>query len=150
MKRLLSLLKRVPVLSYVLVGVFVVLIIIAVIIGIDSDRGVLVGFLGVIILLTEITRRWRKEWQFLVLIAGAFIGAIILSGLYEAVIYPLVDKIGGASAVQSRGLEIFHDIITDILLLVTPMAIIYGIIGALTLSVLRLITICRKKLTEKT
>ena len=150
MKRLLATLKRIPVLSYALVGAAVIIIIIAAIIGIDSDRGVLVGWIGIILLLTELTRRWRKEWHFLLLVAGAFIGAIILSGLYEAAIYPLVEKIGGASAVQSRGLEIFHDILTDILLLVTPIAIIYGILGAITLFTLRLIIICRKRLSEKT
>jgi hypothetical protein len=61
-----------------------------------------------------------------------------------------VEKIGGAGAVQSRGMEIFHAIIADILTLVPPMAIIYGIIGAITLFVIRLILLCRKKLSEKT
>jgi hypothetical protein len=150
MKRLKALLKRIPTLSYVLVGVFIVLMIIAVVIGIDTDRGVLVGFLAVIILLVEITRRWRKEWQFLLLIVGAIIFSIILSFLHEAVVYPLVEKIGGESALQSKGLEIFHDIVTAILTLVPAMAIIYGIIGAITLFILRMVTLCRKKISEKT
>ncbi len=149
MKRLLSALKRIPILSYVLVGIFIVLMIIASIVGIDSDRGVLVGWLGIIILLTEITRRWRKEWHFLLLIVGAIVFSIALSFLYEAAIYPLVEKIGGADALQSRGLAIFHAIIADILTLLPPMAIIYGIIGAVTLFVVRLILLCRKKLSEK-
>ncbi len=150
MKRFLTVWKRIPILSYILIGIFIILMTIASIIGIDSDRGVLVGWLGIIILLTEITRRWRKEWHFLLLIAGAFVFSVLLSGLYEAVIYPLVEKIGGASALQSRGLEIFHAIIADILTLVPPMAIIYGIIGTITLFVIRLILLCRKKLSEKT
>jgi hypothetical protein len=150
MKRLKALLKRIPTLSYVLVGVFIVLMTIAVVIGIDTDRGVLVGFLAVIILLVEITRRWRKEWQFLLLIVGAIIFSIILSFLHEAVVYPLVEKIGGESALQSKGLEIFHDIVTAILTLVPAMAIIYGIIGAITLFILRMVTLCRKKISEKT
>ena len=150
MKRLLSTLKRIPVLSYVLVGIFIILMIIASIIGIDSDRGVLVGWLGIIILLTEITRRWRKEWHFLLLIAGAIVLSIFLSFLYEVVVYPLVEKIGGASALQSRGLEIFHAIIADILTLVPAMAIIYGIIGAITLFIIRMILLCRKRSSEKT
>ena len=141
--------KRIPVLSYVLVGIFIILMIISSIIGIDSDRGVLVGWLGMIILLTEITRRWRKEWHFLLLIAGAFVLAIFLSFLHEVVVYPLVEKIGGASALQSQGLEIFHAIIKNILVLVTPMAIIYGIIGAITLFIVRLILLCRKKYQKK-
>ena len=150
MKKLLAVLKRIPVLSYILVGIFIVLIIIASIIGIDSDRGVLVGWLGIVFLLTEVTRRWCKEWHFLLLIVGAIVFSIVLSFLTEAVVYPLVEKIGGAAALQSRGLEIFHAIIADILTLVTPTAIIYGIIGAITLFVIRLILICRKKLSEKT
>lgn len=150
MKRLLAALKRIPVLSYILVGIFIVLMIIAGIIGIDGDRGVLVGWLGVIVLLAEITRRWRKEWHFLLLIAGAFVLAIILSFLHEVVVYPLVGKIGGASALQSQGLAIFHAIIKNFLVLFTPMAIIYGIIGTITIFIVRLILLCRKNISEKT
>ena len=149
MKRFLTTLKRIPVLSYVLVGIFIILMIIASIIGIDSDRGVLVGWLGIIILLTEITRRWRKEWHFLLLIVGAIVLSIFLSFLHEVVVYPLVEKIGGASALQSQGLVIFHAIIKNILVLVTPMAIIYGIIGAITLFIIRIILLCRNKTSEK-
>lgn len=150
MKRVLTTLKRIPILSYILIGIFIILIIIASIIGIDSDRGVLVGWLGILVLLVEITRRWRKEWHFLLLIAGAFVLSILLSGLYEAVVCPIVEKIGGASALQSRGLETFHAIIAGILTLVPPMAIIYGIIGAITLFIIRIVLLCRKKLSEKT
>jgi hypothetical protein len=150
MKKLKDLLKRIPVLSYILVGIFIVLMIIAVVIGIDTDRGVLVGFLAVIILLMEMTRRWRKEWHFLLLIVGALLLALILSFLHEVVVYPLVEKIGGETALQSKGLEVFHDIITAILTLVPVIAIIYGIIGAVTLFILRLVILCRKKISEKT
>jgi hypothetical protein len=118
-------------------------------IGIDNDRGVLVGWLGVVFLLAEVTRRWRKEWHFLLLVVGAIVFCIVLSFLTEAVIIPLVEKAGGAAAVQSRGMEIFHDIIADILVLVPIVAIIYGIIGAITLFVIRLILLCRKKISAK-
>ena len=150
MKRLKALLKRIPILSYIIVGIFVILIIIAVVIGIDTDQGVLVGFLAFIILLMEITRRWSKEWHFLLLIVGALALAFFLSFLHEVVVYPLVEIIGGESALQSKGLEIFHDIIVAILTIVTPMAIIYGIIGAITLFILRLVMLCRKRITDKT
>jgi hypothetical protein len=150
MKRLTALLKRIPILSYALVGLFVILIIIACIIGIDSDRGVLVGWLGVIMLLVEITRRWRKEWHFLLLVVGAIVFSIILSCLSEAVINPIVERIGGEAALESRGLEIFHQIIASILTLVPITAIIYGILGAITLFIVRLIIICRKRISEKT
>jgi hypothetical protein len=98
----------------------------------------------------EITRRWRKEWHFLLLIVGALLLALILSFLHEVVVYPLVEKIGGEAGLQSKGLEIFHDVINAILTLVPVIAIIYGIIGAITLFILRLVILCRKKISEKT
>jgi hypothetical protein len=145
MKRILSALKRIPMLTRILLTTFCVVMIIAIIIGIDNDRGILMGWLATTVLLIEISRRWRKEWQFLLLSVGAVVGAIFLSFLHEAVVYPLVERIGGAGALQSRGLEIFHFIITDIILLFTPMGIIIGIIGAITLFFIRLIMLGRKK-----
>ncbi|OGO19177.1 MAG: hypothetical protein A2Z15_05880 [Chloroflexi bacterium RBG_16_50_11] len=143
MKTILAALKRIPILTLVLVIACIALLVIALIIGIDSDRGVLVGWLATIILLFEITRRWRKEWHFLVLIAGAIIGSIILSALHDVVV-------DGNSIPQNWWLNAFHAVIKDIILIFTPMAVIYGIIGALTLFVIRLIMLCRKKVSEKT
>ena len=150
MKRFTAFLKRIPILSYILVGLFAIFIIIGCIIGIESDQGVLVGWLGIIALLTEITRRWRKEWHFLLLIVGAIAFSIILSGFSEAVVNPIVERIGGEAALQSRGMEIFHQIIASILTLAPVIAIIYGILGAITLFILRLIILCRKRFSEKT
>jgi len=135
--------KRIPILTLVLLALFVALIAVAFSIGIDSDRGVLVGWLGVICLLTEITRRWRKEWQFLLLIAGAIIGSILLSGLHELVI-------GNDGVVQGWWPNFFHALITDIILLFTPIAIIYGALATITTLIIRLVTLRRKKESEKT
>jgi hypothetical protein len=142
MKITLTTWKRVPILNLVLLTVFIVLIIIASIIGIDSDRGVLVAWLAVIILLAGITRRWRKEWQYLLLIAGAIIGSIILSALHDVIV-------GSDSIPQNFWLNFFHALITDTILFFTPVAIIYGIIGSITLLIIRLVTLRRKKLSEK-
>ena len=143
MKRLLTALQRIPILSYVLIALFLILLIVGLIIGIDSDRGVLVGWLGILFLLTEMTRRWHKEWQFLLLIVGTILGVIILSGLHELIV-------GSDSAPISWGTNTIHAIIKDIIVLFGPMAIIYGIIGAITIFIIRLITLCRKKISEKT
>ena len=145
MKKILSALKRIPMLTRITLTAFVLLAILAGIIGLDHDHGILMGFLATTVLIIEITRRWRQEWQFLLLSVGSVIGAIILSCLYEVVISPLVEKIGGASALQSRGMDIFHSIISKLILLVTPMAIIIGIIGAIAMFILRLIMLGRKK-----
>jgi hypothetical protein len=145
MKRILSALKRIPMLTRILLAAFCVLAIIAIIIGIDNDRGILMGWLATTVLLIEITRRWRKEWHFLLLSVGVVVGAIFLSFLQEAVVNPLVEKIGGAGALQSQGLDIYHFINKDIILLFTPMGIIIGIIGAITIFFIRLIMLGRKK-----
>ncbi len=136
-------LKRIPIFTVIFLTAFIGIIIVALIIGIDSDRGVLVGWLAVIILLIGVTRRWRKEWQYLLLIAGAFIGAIILSALHDLVL-------NGGSVPQNWWGNAFHAVITDVILLFTPMAIIYGIIGAITIFIVRLITLGKKKVSEKT
>jgi hypothetical protein len=148
MKTIIAKLKQVSPITWIMLGIFTGLIIISLVIGIDSDRGVLVGWLANIVLLIEVTRRWRKDWQFLLLAAGAFLGAILLSGLHEAVIYPLVEKIGGAGALNSPGMNGFHAVITDIILIFTPMTIIFGIMGAVTLFIVRLVTLGRKKASE--
>jgi hypothetical protein len=143
MKITLAAFKKIPVLTVVLLTLFIAVIIIALFIGIDSDRGVLVGWLGVVILLTEMTRRWRKEWQFLLLIAGAILGAILLSGLHEAVI-------GSGSIPQNWWANAFHATITDIILLFVPMAVIYGLLATITVFVIRMVTLRKKKVSERT
>jgi hypothetical protein len=135
--------KKIPVLTVVLLTLFIILIIVALCVGIDSDRGVLVGWLGVLILLTEMTRRWRKEWQFLLLIVGAVVGSILLSGLHQLVV-------GGDSAPQNFWLNFFHALISNIILLFTPMAIIYGALATITVFIIRLVTLGKKKISEKT
>jgi hypothetical protein len=135
--------KRIPIITLVLLAIFIALIAVALSIGIDSDRGVLVGWLAVIVLLTEITRRWRKEWQFLVLIAGSIIGAILLSGLHELLV-------GSEGIIQGWWPNFFHALITDMLLLFVPMAVIYGALATITVFIIRLVTLRRKKESQKT
>lgn len=135
--------KKIPLLTVALLTLFIALIIIALCIGIDSDRGVLVGWLGILFLLTEMTRRWHREWQFLLLIAGAVIAAILLSGLHELVV-------GTDSIPQNAWANFFHALISDALLLFTPMAIIYGLLATITVFIVRLVTLGKKKISEKT
>jgi hypothetical protein len=134
--------KRIPILTLVLLAIFIALIAVALSIGVDSDRGVLVGWLGIIVLLTEITRRWRKERQFLVLIAGSMLGAILLSGLHELLV-------GSEGIIQGWWPNFFHALITDMILLFVPMAIIYGALATITVFIIRLVTLRRKKESEK-
>ena len=135
--------KRISPLTIALLAIFIVLMAIGFVIGIDSDRGVLVAWLGVIILLTELTRRWRKEWQFLLLITGAFLGSILLSGLHQLVFI-------NSDTITGWWPNFFHALITDSLLLFVPMAIIYGLLATITLFIIRMVTLRKKKESENT
>ncbi|MDD5338846.1 MAG: hypothetical protein PHG35_05500 [Dehalococcoidales bacterium] len=133
--------KRIPLLTLALLALYLILLAISFSIGYDSDRGVLVGWLGIIILLTEVTRRWRKEWQFIALIAGAFLGSILVSGLHELLI-------GTPNIIEGWWPNVFHGFVTYICLHFTPMAIIYGLLATITLLIIRLVTLRRKKEPE--
>ena len=141
MKISLASLKRIPISTIILLAIFVALIIVSLVIGIDSDRGVMVGWLGVLALLTEITRRWRKEWHFLLLVAGAILGSILLSGLHDLIV-------GSSSIVPNYWLNFIHALITDVMLLFVPMAIIYGLLAAITIFIVRIVTLRRNKASE--
>lgn len=133
--------KRLPILTISLLALYIILLAISFSIGYDTDRGVLVGWLGIIILLTEITRRWRKEWQFIVLMAGSFLGCILLGGLHELLI-------GTPNIIEGWWANVFHGFIKYIILHFTPMTIIYGILATITLLIIRLVTLRRKKESE--
>jgi hypothetical protein len=144
-KAKLSALIRIPKLTRLLLAVFCVLVISVVFVGLDNAPGIVLGWLATAALLTELTRRWRKVRNFLILGFASFVGAIFLSFLHEVVVYPLAGIIGGASALQSRSLGVFHEAVSLIILFFTPVGIFFGIMGAITLVISRLIMLWSKK-----
>ena len=139
MKRKPSLISRIPVTTRILVAVFFALVISLVFTGLDNEYGIVLGWLAAAVLLTELIRRWRRVWYFLILSVGTFAGAIFLSFLHEEVVYPLVERFGGAGALQSVAFKIFHEAISFIILFFTPVGILIGILGAATLLIIRLV-----------
>jgi hypothetical protein len=144
-KAKLSALIRIPRVTRILLAVFCVLVICVVFIGLDNAPGIILGWLATAVLLTELTRRWRKVRNFLILGFASFVGAIFLSFLHEVVVYPLAGIIGGAGALQSRALGVFHEAISLIILFFSPVGIFIGILGAITLVILRLIMLLNKR-----
>ena len=137
MQRLLTL-KNSRLTTRVLLGLFAALIVCVVFVGLDNATGIILGWLATAFLVAAIVRNWQKIWYFLVLLVVAVVGAIFLSFLYVEVALPVAGWIWGADAPQSVPWRIFHVIISNIILLFTPVGIIIGLVGSIWLGVSRL------------
>ena len=144
-KAKLSALTRIPKVTRVLLAVFLLLVISLVFVGLDNETGIVIGWLATTVLMTELTRRWRKIRNFLILGFASFAGAIFLSFLHEVVVYPLAGLIGGPGASQSGALNVFHETVSLIILFVTPVGIFIGVAGAITLVIVRLFMLVLNK-----
>ncbi len=145
MKAKLAALIHLSKMTCTLLAIFCVLVISVVFVGLDNAPGIILGWLATTVLLTELTRRWRKVRNFLILGFASFIGAILFSFIYQVVVYPLAGILGGDAALQSRALDVFHEAISLLILFVTPVGMFIGVVGAVTLVILRLITLLSKK-----
>lgn len=122
---------------------FVILVLSAILVGLDNPTGIVMGWLAVIILLVAIARRWRKPWYFLILLFGSFLGAIFLSFLDRVVALSIAKWIGGVNADKSAAWHVFDMVISNIILLCAPMGILFGFMGFLITGVFRLFGLIR-------
>lgn len=134
----LSALKNSRLTTRILLALFAALVICVIFVGLDNPTGIILGWLATATLLAELTRRWRKIRYFIILLFASFIGAIVLSSLYMEVALPFAEWIWGINAAQSTPWRIFHVIVTDVILLFTPVGIFVGIMGTIWLGILRL------------
>jgi MFS family permease len=117
---------------------FFLLLLCSIFVGLDNPTGIILGWLAITVLAIALVRSWRKPWYFLVLLAVSIIGAIILSGIYVEVAWPLASWIGGVNVTESAGWRVFHVIVSNLILLVTPVGIIVGLGGFIILCIWRL------------
>jgi hypothetical protein len=129
---------------------FLILILAAILIGLDNPTGIIVGWLAVIVWIVGLAHKWWTPWYFLILVVGAFLGAIILSVIYMDVALPIARLVGGVNADKSTAWHVFHMIISNLILLVVPMALLFGVTGFIVLGVFRLFRFIRRKLTAST
>src|SRR3972149_7981713 len=111
-----------------------ILVFSAILIGLDNPTGIIVGWLAVIVLLTALARRWWTPWYFAILVVGSFLGAILLSLIYMEVALPLAKWIGGPNAADSNAWRGVHMVISNLILLVVPMCLLFGTAGFILLS----------------
>ncbi len=129
---------------------FAVLVICIVFVGLDNATGIIIGWMATACLITVVARKWRKIRYFLILLAASFVGAIFLAFIYVEVALPLAEWLGGINASQSMAWRVFHVIVSDIILLFTPVGIVIGTVGTIWLGILRLVTLRHRARTDTT
>ena len=132
-------LKNIPLVTRLLLAAFLVLVIITLVVGLDNVIGLIMGMAAASMIVIELTRRWRSIRRFLLLASGTFIVAVIASGLYVELIIPLARRLAGEGVLQTSGWQIFQEIISAGLLLISPGCIVIGLAGAAVLTLQRLV-----------
>jgi hypothetical protein len=127
---------------------FLILIFSAILLGLDNPTGIIVGWLAVSVWIVGLAHKWWTPWYFLILVVGSVVGAIILSFFYMVVATPLAEWIGGANATESPVWHVFHMVISNLILLVVPMSLLFGVTGFIVLGVFRLFRFIRRKLAS--
>jgi hypothetical protein len=130
--------------SLIIAGVLVIVIIF---VGLH-DLGMVLGYVATIIVMLDLTRRWRKPLNFIILAVASFFVLVFLAFLHEVVVIPLVTYLLGEGALSSPGLRIFSDTVSLIMLFICPMGVFIGFFGALISGVFHLVTLLRRRKTE--
>ena len=129
----------------ILLILFILLAVTAVFIGLENTPGFVICYLAATVLVVELTRRWRRIRNFMILGLAAFLGSIFLAFLDQEVVFPLAGFIGGTAVVESTPVNLYHDITSGIILFFGPVGMLVGFVGSLTLAVFRLIAVINNK-----
>jgi hypothetical protein len=109
--------------------------------GLNNAPGLILGWLATAVLMVEFMRPWRKIRRFILLALVSFLGAIILAGIHQEIVTPLVVNAG---ALDSQGYRIFHDAVSLIIFFICVMGIVIGVMGTIVLGIIRLVLLIRR------
>lgn len=137
-RTIISFLGKLNLVSRILYSLFIILVLIVVVIGLDTVVGIITGMTAAAVLIVELSRRWCRIRSFVYLAVGSILAAIFVSGLYQEVAGPLALRIGGEGAFDSLGWLIYHNIVSYGILLIVPGCIAVGVGGAITRALLNL------------
>jgi hypothetical protein len=112
------------------------------------DVGIVLGILAGMVIIIELTRRWRRIRNFIILFFASFFGIVLLSFLDEELVKRFVILIGGAGAVNSQGFDVFNQIISLIILFFGIAGLIIGFFGTIILGVWHLVALIKRGKTE--
>ena len=127
-----------------LLMMFCVLVISVLFVGLDDVPGYILGYLATTVLFSIVTRNWRTVRRFLILFSVSLIGIIFLSFLHVEVICRIAVMVAGVSVLQSPLLGIIEMIITYVILFAGLVGMFVGIVGVITLGIIRL-TVVRSR-----
>jgi uncharacterized BrkB/YihY/UPF0761 family membrane protein len=109
------------------------------------DIGIVLGILMGMVIMIELARRWRRIKNFIILFFSCVFGIALLSFLDEEVIKPFVLLIGGTGAVDSRGFEIFNQLVSLIILFFGVAGLLTGFFGTIIIGIRRLVNLINKR-----
>ena len=109
------------------------------------DVGIILGYIAATLIMVEVTRRWRRIRNFIVLFFSSFFGMILLAFLHEEVVAPLIGLVTGAAAQENLGFRIFSDAVSLVILFFGPVGLFIGFIGTVALSVWRLAALVKRR-----
>jgi hypothetical protein len=108
------------------------------------DVGIVLGILAAMVIVFEVTRRWRRIRNYIILFFASILGIIFLAFLDEGMVKPVVRFLGGTGAVNSAGFEVFNQIISLIILFFGVACLLTGVFGTIVLGVWRLARLRKK------
>jgi hypothetical protein len=130
--------------SWILVGILVI----AVAFYGLHDTGMILGILAAIVTVIELTHRWRRMRNFIILFFSTFFGLIFLAFLDVEVVKPFVRFFGGPGADTGTGFQVFNHIVSLIMLFFGAAGLFVGFFGAMMLGVFRLAGLRKRHRTE--
>ena len=128
--------------------IIVVLLAFGVIIAGLHDVGIVMGILAAAVILVEMTRRWRRTRNFIIMFAASFLGMIFLSFLDIEVVKPLVYFIGGEGAVSRTVFDVINQVISLIILFFGLAGLLTGFFGTLITGTLNLVALVKRRKNE--
>ena len=120
-----------------LFALFCALVISVLFVGLDNLAGYILSYLASLVLFFIWTCSWRSIKRFAIMFIVSLVGIFFLSFLYVEVISRLAIMVGGFEALQSTALRVIELVITYVIMFAGPIGLFYGIVGTLTLLIIR-------------
>jgi len=119
---------------FILAGIFCVLVISAILVGVsDNIPGIILCYLAAITLIVALTRTWKRTKLFLILLGASLVGFIVFVLLHNA-FYALTILTSHITAL-SPVMEAFHIVFFIIAVFLCPAAFLVGAVGSVVLAI---------------
>jgi hypothetical protein len=128
--------------------IIVVLLAFGVIVAGLHDVGIVMGILAAVVILVEMTRRWRRTRNFIIMFFTSLLGMAFLSFLDIEVVKPLVYFIGGEGAASRTVFDVFNQVISLIILFFGLAGVLTGFFGTIITGAVSLVALVKRRKNE--